>query len=76
MTTGGNGLSAASESGVGYRPAPRPMVTLPLDEIQWLRDRLGRLRDRSPEIKVLFSQVHALYERACKLSRSQQAASP
>lgn len=42
------------------------LVTVPLSEIQRLRDALARLRDYAPMVKVLFNQVAGLHERLAK----------
>jgi len=42
------------------------LVTLPLSEIQRIRDALARLREYSPMVKVLFNQVAGLHERLAK----------
>lgn len=42
------------------------LVTLPLAEIQRIRDALARLREYSPMIAVLFNQVAGLHERLAK----------
>jgi len=39
------------------------IVTLPLSEIQRLRDALMRARDDSPRVRELFRQVASLYQR-------------
>lgn len=52
-----------------YSPMPDPLVTLKLSEIQRIRDQLRRLSDSSPLVRVLWSQVHGLYERLEKASK-------
>lgn len=43
--------------------ASDPLVEIKLSEIQRIRDALSRLRDYSPMIRVLWSQVAGLYQR-------------
>ena len=39
------------------------LVTLPMSEIQRIRDVLMRARDDSPRVRELFRQVASLYQR-------------
>lgn len=52
------------------RPADDPLVTLPLSQIRWIRDRLAQLRHDSPLSKQLWAQIASLY-----LELERQAAS-
>ncbi len=57
-----------------YRPKQRTMVTLPLDEIQRLRDQIMRVRNgaNAPFMRQLFGQVAGLYERLAKQAKDSQ----
>jgi len=50
--------------------ASDPLVQLKLSELQRIRDALMRLRDYSPMIRVLWTQVAGLYERLAKQPRN------
>lgn len=47
------------------------LVQVDLDEIQRIRDQLAKLRDYSPMIRVLWSQVAGLYQRLAKSARKE-----
>lgn len=47
------------------------LVQVDLDEIQRIRDQLAKLRDYSPMIRVLWSQVAGLYQRLEKSARKE-----
>lgn len=60
-------MSKASDTLVTpYVPAQRRMVTLPLTDIQDLRDKVMRMRDYHPHMRALFGQLVALYDRCAK----------
>jgi len=44
-------------------PDPKDLVTLPLSEIQRLRDDLARLRHHAPMMRKLFDQWAGIYQR-------------
>jgi hypothetical protein len=47
------------------------LVQVDLDEIQRIRDQLAKLRDYSPMIRVLWSQVAGLYQRLAKSTQQE-----
>ena len=47
------------------------LVQVDLNEIQRIRDQLAKLRDYSPMIRVLWSQVAGLYQRLEKSARTE-----
>ena len=47
------------------------LVQVDLDEIQRIRDQLAKLRDYSPMIRVLWSQVAGLYQRLEKSTQKE-----
>lgn len=49
------------------------LVTLPMSEIQRIRDVLMRARDDSPRVRELFRQVASLYQRLDRELTEQEA---